>query len=83
MYGSLAPPGSITPGRRVRQDLDVVIVGAGGIGPSVGRVVQFVDGRWTLTVPIAGEPVEVRGDREEGSRVAALVLLRAGTSSAE
>ena len=68
---------------RVRQDLDIVIVGAGGTGPAVGRVVQFVDGRWSLTVPIAGEPVEVRGDREEGSRAASLVLLRAAGSSAE
>jgi hypothetical protein len=77
MSDALGPMGRMTTPRRVRQDLDVVIVGDGGAGPALGRVVQLVDGRWALTVPVAGGAVEVRGDRDEGSRPAALVLLRA------
>jgi hypothetical protein len=63
--------------RRVRQDLDVLVVGAGGAGPALGRVARLVDGRWAPTVPIAGGAVAVRGDRDEGSRAAARALLRA------
>ena len=75
------PPGATAPPRRVRQELDLVIVAADGTrAPVVGRVVQLVDGRWCLSVPVAGGVAEARGDRHDGSRAAALLLLRAGAS---
>ena len=75
-YGSSERPPSL---RLVRQDVDLVIVGGHGRSPAIGRAVQLVDGRWRLTIPVAGVPIDVRGDRAAGSRAAALVLLRAGT----
>ena len=77
MNGPLGPSAGVAGPRRVRQELDDVVVGAGGAVPALGRVVQLVDGRWALTVRVPGGAIEVRGDREQGSRAAARALLRA------
>ena len=66
-------------GRRVRHDLDLVVVAPRGAGTvaAAGRVVAWEDGRWLLGVAVGGRWVEVRGDRWAGSRPLALLLLRA------
>jgi hypothetical protein len=68
--------------RRIRHDLDLAVVAAasssGAARVATGRLVAWTDGRWALTLPVAGVAVEVRGDREEGGRAAAVLLLRAG-----
>ena len=71
--------------RRVRHDLDLTIVGDHQDGqdhgvplPLRGRVVAYEDGRWSLGVPVAGQWIELTGDRWSNGRAVALVLLRAG-----
>ena len=68
--------------RRVRHDLDVVLVtpapaGQGAPSAAHGRVVAWEDGRWALHLPVRGEWVELRGDRWSESRPLALMLLQA------
>ena len=68
--------------RRVRHDLDLTLVtppatGDGAPATAQGRVVAWEDGRWALHLPVAGEWVEIRGDRWSESRPLALLLLRA------
>src|SRR5687768_13005029 len=72
MVSSTADP------RRVRHDLDLTVVSdERGTATTAGRVVELVDGTWLLSLPVAGEVGTVAGDRHEGGRSAALLVLRA------
>jgi hypothetical protein len=82
-----APLRSNADPRRIRHDLDLAVVteGPAGAGARVtaGRLVAWMDGRWSLTLPVGGVPVEARGDRDAGGRAAALLILRSGAGPDE
>jgi hypothetical protein len=73
--------------RRKRHDLDFAVVSEGPVGGgprvAVGRLVAWMDGRWSLTLPVGGVPIEARGDREAGGRAAALLILRSSVGPGE